>query len=159
MQIQDPQTIRLIERIGEHYRSNIANRFIRPALLQLQIDNQAWNLIEILMERGDQFRYKGYEMADLYRQIAAAADLVFQARTNLIPGIRNRQSIGAMTGPDKVLRDMAINNFASNLHVLADLLHELFMQLVEADKAQARGRKPLYAQMPEVADLGKRLIE
>jgi hypothetical protein len=30
---------------------------------------------------------------------------------------------------------------------------------VEADKAQARGRKPLYAQMPEVADLGKRLIE
>jgi hypothetical protein len=33
------------------------------------------------------------------------------------------------------------------------------MRLVEADKAQARGRKPLYAQMPEVTDLGKRLIE
>jgi hypothetical protein len=158
MQIQDARIIRLIERIGEHYRSNIANRFIRPALLQLQIDNQAWNLIEILMERGDQFRYQGYELDELYRQIAAAADLVFQDRTNLIPGIRNRQSIGAMTGPDKVLRDMAVNNFASNLQVLADLLNELFMLLVEADKVQARGRKPLYAQMPEVADLGQRLI-
>jgi hypothetical protein len=157
MQIQDPQTIRLIERIGEHYRSNIANRFIRPALLQLQIDNQSWNLIEVLMERGD--RYQGYELDELYRQIAAAADMVFQVRTNLIPGIRSRQSIATMTGSDKVLRDMAISNFASNIHVLADLLNELFMQLVEADKAQARGRKPLYAQMPEVADLGKRLID
>jgi hypothetical protein len=158
MQIQDARIIRLIERIGEHYRSNIANRFIRPALLQLQIDNQAWNLIEILMDRGDQFRYQGYELDELYRQIAAAADLVFQARTNLIPGIRNRQSIAAMTGPDKVLRDMAVNNFASNLQVLADLLNELFVLLVEVDKIQARGHKPLYAQMPEVADLGQRLI-
>jgi hypothetical protein len=158
MQIQDARIIRLIERIGEHYRSNIANRFIRPALLQLQIDNQAWNLIEILMERGDQFRYQGYELDELYRQIAAAADLVFQARTNLIPGIRNRQSIATMTGSDRVLRNMAVNNFASNLQVLADLLNELFVLLVEADKVQARGRKPLYAQMPEVADLGQRLI-
>jgi hypothetical protein len=158
MQIQDARIIRLIERIGEHYRSNIANRFIRPALLQLQIDNQAWNLIEILMERGDQFRYQGYELDELYRQLAASADLVFQARTNLIPGIRNRQSIAAMTGPDKVLRDMAVNNFASNLQVLADLLNELFVLLVEVDKVQARGHKPLYAQMPEVADLGQRLI-
>jgi hypothetical protein len=158
MQIQDARIIRLIERIGEHYRSNIANRFIRPALLQLQIDNQTWNLIEVLMERGDQFRYQGYELDELYRQIAAAAELIFQARTNLIPGIRNRQSIGVMTGPDKVLRDMAINNFASNLHVLGDLLNELFMLLVEADKVLARGHKPLYAQMPEVADLGQRLI-
>ncbi|WP_010259413.1 hypothetical protein [Treponema primitia] len=159
MQIQDPQIIRLIERLGEHYRSNIANRFIRPALLQLAIDNQTWSLIEVFMERGDQFRYQGYELDDLYRQLAAAADLVFEARTNLIPGIRSRQSIGAMTGPDKVLRDMAVNNFASNLRLLADLLNELFVLLVEADKAQARGHKPLYAQMPEVTDLGKRLIE
>jgi hypothetical protein len=159
MQIQDPKTVRLIERIGEHYRSNIANRFIRPALLQLQIDNQTWNLIEVLMERGDQFRYQGFELDDLYRQIAAAADLVFQARTSLVPSIRSRQNLGAMAGSDKVLRDMAINNFASNIHVLADLLNELFVRLVEADKAQARGRKPLYAQMPEVMDLGKRLID
>jgi hypothetical protein len=158
MQIQDARIIRLIERIGEHYRSNIANRFIRPALLQLQIDNQAWNLIEVLMERGDQFRYQGYELDELYRQIAASADLVFQARTNLIPGIRNRQSIDTMSGSDRVLRNMAVNNFASNLRVLADLLNELFMLLVEADKVQARGHKPLYAQMPEVADLGQRLI-
>jgi hypothetical protein len=156
MQIQDPEIIRLIDRIGEHYRTNVANRFIRPALLQLSIDNQVWALIDVLMEKGD--RYQGYELDDLYRQLAAAADLVFVIRTKLVPGIRSRPGIAVVTGSDKVLQDMALNNFGSNLRILTDLLNELFMMLVEADKAQAKGRKPLYAQMPEVADLGKRLI-
>jgi hypothetical protein len=157
MQIQDPRILRLIDRIGEHYRSNVANRFIRPALLQLSIDKQAWSLIDVLMEKAD--AYQGYELDDLYRQLAAAADLVFQCRTILIPGLRTRQNIGVVSGPDKVLRDMAMSNFTSNLKVLADLLNELFVLLVEADKAQAMGRKPLYVQMPELANLGKLLIE
>ena len=157
MQIQDPRIIRRIDRIGEHYSLNGANRFIRPALLQLSIDKQKWSLIDVLMEKAD--AYQGYELDELYRQLAASADLVFQARTNLIPGLRSRQNIGAVSGPDKVLRDMAMSNFASNLKVLADLLNELFVLLVDADKALAKGHKPLYVQMPEVANLGKLLIE
>jgi hypothetical protein len=157
MQIQDPEIIRLIDQIGEHYRTNVANRFIRPALLQLSVDKLKWSLIDVLMEKAG--AYQGYELDELYRQLAAAADLVFQCRTSLIPGLRNRQNLGVVSGPDKVLRDMAMSNFASNLQVLADLLNELFVLLVEADKAQAKGRKPLYVQMPEVANLGKLLIE
>jgi hypothetical protein len=109
------------------------------------------------MEKAD--RYQDYELSELYRQLVATAELVFQCRTSLIPGLRSQQSIGAMSGPDKVLRDMAMSNFASNLQILADLLNELFVLLVEADKDQAKGRKPLYAQLPEVANLGKLLIE
>jgi hypothetical protein len=149
--------MRLIDRISDHYRSNVANQFIRPSLLQLAIDKQRWSLIEVLMERGN--RYQGFELDDLYRQLAATAELVFQCRTTLIPAIPRRQNIIIMTGPDKVLQDMVLNNFASNLKVLADLLNELFVLLVEADKAQAKGHMPLYAQMPEVANLGKLLIE
>ncbi|GHV25564.1 hypothetical protein AGMMS4952_03630 [Spirochaetia bacterium] len=157
MQIQDPQIIRLIDRIGEHYRSNVANRFIRPALLQLSIDKQMWSLIDVLMEQAD--RYQDYELGELYRQLVAAAELVYQCRITLIPGLRSRPNMGAISGPDKVLREMAMSNFPSNLQVLADLLNELFVLLVEADKTLAKGRKPLYAQMPEVANLGKLLIE
>jgi hypothetical protein len=157
MQIQDPEIIRLIDRIGEHYRSNVANRFIRPALLQLSIDKQVWSLIDVLMEKADS--YQDYELSELYRQLMAAAELISQCRTDLLPGLRSRQSIGVLTGPDKILRDMAMSNLTSNLQVLADLLNELFVLLVEEDKTQARGRKPLYAQMPEMANLGKLLIE
>ena len=56
MLIRDAQVIRLIERIGEHYRTNISNRFIRPTLLQLPMEKQAWDLIETLTEKVEQYR-------------------------------------------------------------------------------------------------------
>jgi hypothetical protein len=158
MQIQDPQIIRLIERIGEHYRTNISNRFIRPALLQLPLENQSWDLIEVLMEKVDQFRYQGYHLDELYRQIAAAARFVALARRELVPGLRSRQDNSGISGSDKVLRDMAVNNFASNLQLFADLLNELFIKLVEIDKLDSKGHMPLYVQLPELQEIGRQLV-
>jgi hypothetical protein len=158
MQIQDPQIIRLIDRIGEHYRTNISNRFIRPILLQLPLEKQSWDFIEILMEKGDQFRYQGYHLDELYRQIAAAARFVALARRELVPGLRSRQDHSGVSGSDKVLRDMAVNNFASNLQLFADLVNELFVKLVELDKLDSKGHMPLYAQLPELQEIGRQLV-
>ena len=132
MQIQDASITRLTERIGEHYRTNISNRFIRPVLLQLPFDNQSWDLIEDLTERANQ----GIHLDELYRQIVAAAHFVAVVRRELIPGLRNRIGRGDASSQDRVLRDMAVNNFASNLQVFADLVNELFIKLVEADEAE-----------------------
>jgi hypothetical protein len=157
MQIQDPQIIRLIDRIGQHYRSNIANRFIRPFLLLLPMDNTAWNAIEDFMEKDSQFTYQGYELEDLYHQLAAAAQFVFYSYRDM-PGIRSRQDIGhSLSGPDRVLREMALNNLNSNLKVLADLLYELYIKLVELDKAK-NPRNPIYSQIPDLVDIGHRLV-
>jgi hypothetical protein len=157
MQVQDPQVIRLIDRIGQHYRSNIANRFIRPFLLLLPIDNTAWNTIEDFMEKESRFSYQGVELEDLYRQIAAAAQFVFLARRDM-PSIRSRQDTGhSLSEPDRVLREMTLNNLNSNLKVLADLLYELYIKLVELDKAK-NPRNPLYSQIPDLVDIGHRLI-
>jgi hypothetical protein len=157
MQVIDAQVIRLIERIGEHYRTNISNRFIRPALLQLPLDKQSWDLLDILTEKVEQYRYQGFNLDDLYRQIAAAARFVAATRRELVPGLRNRLSSGS-SGPDKVLRDMAVNNFASNLQLFADLVNELYVNLVEQDKISAKGRRPLYLSMPELQDIGRMLV-
>ena len=157
MQIRDAQIVRLIERIGEHYRTNISNRFIRPALLQLPLDKMTWDLIEILTEKIEQFRYQGFHLDELYRQIAAAARFVALTRRELVPGLRNR--LGSNQGSsDKVLRDMAVNNFGSNLQLLADLLNELYVKLVELDKLDSKGRRPLYMQIPELSDIGRQLV-
>jgi hypothetical protein len=158
MQVRDAQAIRLIERIGEHYRTNISNRFIRPALLQLPLEKHAWDLIEILTEKIEQYQYQGYHLDELYRQIAAAARFVSLTRRELVPGLRNRLGGGGGSGPDKVLRDMAVNNFGSNLQLFADLVNELYVILVELDKIDAKGRRPLYMQMPELADIGRMLV-
>jgi len=157
--IRDAHIIRLVEHIGEHYRSNISNRFIRPALLQLPLEKQSWDLIEALTEKIEQYRYQGFHLDELYRQIIATARFVSITRRELVPSLRLRlSSNSSSSGPDKVLRDMAVNNFGSNLQLFADLLNELYVTLVEIDKTQSQGRRPLYMTIPELRDIGRMLI-
>jgi len=155
--VRDAHVIRLIERIGDHYRTNISNRFIRPALLQLPLEKQSWDQIEILTEKIEQFRYQGFHLDELYRQVLAAARFVSITRREMVPSLRMRFS-GSGTGADKVLRDMAVNNFGSNLQLFADLVNELFINLVEIDKHQAKGRRPVYMTIPELTDIGRMLV-
>lgn len=159
MQVRDSEVLRLIERLGEHYRSNISNRYIRPALLHLPLDNQSWDLIEGLMEKSEQYRYQGFHLDELYRQVAAAARFVAFARRELAPTLRIRLGSGKVVADsDKVLREMAINNFSSNLKIFADILNELYVKLTDLDKEASHGRTPLYVQMPELQDIGRQLI-
>jgi hypothetical protein len=156
--IRDAQIVSLIERIGEHYRTNIANRFLRPGLLQLPLDKMAWDQIEILTEKMEQYRYQGFHFDELYRQIASAARFVGTARHETVVSLRNRLG-GDPGGSDRVLRDMAINNFASNLKLFADLVNELYTCLIKLDnEAAVKGRKPVYLQMPELTDINHQLM-
>jgi hypothetical protein len=123
-------------------------------LLQLPFDNQSWDLIEDLTERAGH----GIHLDELYRQIIAAAHFVAVVRRELLPGLRNRIARGEVSSQDKVLRDMAVNNFASNLQVFADLVNELFIKLVETDKIDSKGHLPLYAQIPDLANIGRLLV-
>ena len=154
MQVSDAGITRLIERIGEHYRSNISNRFIRPALLQLPFDNQSWDLMEDLTEKPPT---QAIHLDELYREIVSAAHFVSIVRREL-PSIRSRVSRSDPSSPDRVLREMAVNNFASNLQVFADLVNELFVRLVELDKASAKGHMPLHVKMPELGNIGRLLV-
>ena len=156
-QVKDAYIMRLVERISEHYRANISNRFIRPALLQLSLDKDTWDQIESLTEKFEQFRYQGFHLDELYRQIAAAARFVYATRYEIAPTLRHRLSGLGSGGPDKILRDMAINNFSFNLKLFADLLYDLYVRLAEIDQVASKG-KPLYRQIPELADIGTQLI-
>lgn len=155
--VKDAQVIRLIEQIGEHYRTNISNRFLRPILLTLSIDKSTWDQIELLTEKVELFRYQGFHLDELYRQIAACARFVEIARNHLIPSLRNKLN-SVPGGSDKTLREMAASNFVSNLQVFADLLNELYMNLVELDKENAGNKPPVYSQMPDLYNVGRLLV-
>ncbi|MDR0323159.1 MAG: hypothetical protein LBI12_01770 [Treponema sp.] len=154
--IKDAQVIRLIEQIGEHYRANISNRYLRPLLLQLQLDKSTWDQIELLTEKMELFRYQGFHLDELYRQISACARFVEAARHNLMPSLRGKITSSA-GGPDKILREMAASNFVSNLQVFSDLLNELLVALVEMDKA-ANGDSPVFKQVSELFSVGRLLV-
>jgi hypothetical protein len=94
--------MRLIEQISEHYKTNISNRFIRPALLQLSLDKPTWDNIEDLTEKFDQYRYQGVHLDELYRQIIAIARFVYATRHEVAPNLRHRLNVGG-SGADKVL--------------------------------------------------------
>ena len=51
MQIKHPEVYSIIESIGLHYRNNIANRYTRPVLALLPLDNSHWAQIEELTEK------------------------------------------------------------------------------------------------------------
>jgi hypothetical protein len=157
MQVRDAEITRLIERLGDHYRSNIANRFIRPALLQLPMEKQSWDLIDTLTEKIEEYRYQGFNLDELYHQILAMARFISCAKRELLPNLRYRLPGGS--GSDRVLRDMAVSNFSANLKLLTDQLNELYVALVEFDKKTAKNKKPLYLSIPELQDFGRLLLE
>jgi len=155
--IKDAHVIRLIEHISEHYRSNISNRFLRPMLLQLQVDKNTWDLIEALTEKMELNRYQGFHLDELYRQIAACARFIETARNGMIPSLKNK--IGSLpSSSDKILREMAANNFVSNLQVFTDMLNELYINLVNLDKDASNGKPPVYTQIQELYNVGRLLV-
>jgi hypothetical protein len=156
-QIRDSQIIRLIERIGEHYRTNISNPYIRPVLLQLPLDKSTWNHIETLTEKYDLFRYHGLDLDEMYRYVASAAKFVSATRREVAPGLRYRVDANT-SGSSRVLRDMAVNTFSANLELLAEMLCELYYRLKSLDITFAKDGKPIYEQKPEFDGLDDLLM-
>jgi hypothetical protein len=161
MVVKNSEIFSLVESIGEHFRTNISNRFIRKALHSINLEAGQWELIEGLTEKSDNFKYQGYHIDELYHQILALAKLVHQARRDILPNIRYMAQSGpasAMNDADKIYREMAVMNFGSNLKILADQLNVLYFKAVQIDK-EASPASPTYARLPELQDLGRYLVE
>ena len=92
MQVKDGEVMTIIESIGTHYRTNIANRYIRGAFRVLQIDQNTWNVIESITEKSEYFSLQGYHYDELYERILALAEFVYHARGELQPQLRTMLS-------------------------------------------------------------------
>jgi citrate synthase len=156
--ITDESVSRMVKQIVYHYQTNIANRFIRPVLLQIPFDDVLWNQIESITERSDQLGYNGYSIDELYRHITALSKFVLAVRREVAPTLKYRIGNNYMDKMDKVLRDMAISNFSSNLQAFAQLIYELYSRLVEIDMAAAKGKSPVYKQYEDLLDIQERLM-
>jgi len=129
-------------------------------LLQIQFDDILWNQIESLTERFDQLGYQGHYIEDLYRQISALTKFVDAVRREVVPTLRYRVGNNFTDKTDKVLRDMAVHNFSSNLQVFAELIFELYNKLVEIDTAATpKGKRPVYKQFAELDNIEEKLLQ
>lgn len=163
MQVKNPELFSLIETISQHYQTNIANRFTRRALSTMTLDAGSWGQIEELTEKVDNYRYQGYHLDELYTYILALARFIYQARRQVAPNLKfmatSSHGQERISDSDRVFRDMAVNNFASNLKILADYLNDLYLKVVALDKDAAGIKQPAFSRIPELKELGRYLVE
>jgi hypothetical protein len=159
MQIKNPEIFAIVEAIGEHFRTNISNRFTRRGISSMILDPGTWNQIEELTEKIENYRYQGYHFDEIYSMILAMARFTFHARRDLLPNIRVLAGGGSSSGSDNVFRDMAIANFGPNLKILSDKVNELYIKVVALDKENAGAKGAVYSQIPELKELGRYLVE
>ena len=158
MHITDPAIINAIKQIADHYQKNVSNRFTARALSSLPSDAGTHSLLVLFTEQLEDYQLQGLYLEDLYVRMLAAAKLVQQIRTQIMPNIRSLVFAGAPIGQgggvDKAYRDMAATNFGPNLNLYFEKLKELYVLVVDYDVKHA-GNKPLVGnRFPE---LGKYL--
>ncbi len=165
MAIKEPDIYKIVERIGDHYKNNISNRFMRKALLSLELPQAEWDRLDGLTSKSDYYKAQGFTFDDLYEMIIAAAHFIFQARQKILPNIKSMVSAssvlsksGGVSEQDKVLRDMAAKNFPVNLQILTDMINELYMKTVAMDKQAHEKKTPIYERIPELKELGRYLV-
>jgi hypothetical protein len=163
--LRNEEIFKIVEKIRDHYHTNLNNRYVRKALLLMKVPRGTWDAIARLTEKTDFYKIQGYPYKDLYEQIHAAATFVHHAKLEVAPRLRELLSSGTETvfsrekgGEDKVLLEMAINNFPANLGVFSDMIDSLYVKTVEQDKADHPNVRPVYERMPELKEIGRLLI-
>ena len=166
MPVKDQDIFNQIDSLQDHYHNNIYNRYIRKAFMHMSLPRSEWDALERLTEKSDFYRIQGYPYKELYEMILAAATFVHHAREEVLPNIKNLLAGGSDTvftrsdksgGSDRILRDMAINNFPANLGVFSDMVHELYVKVAALDKREHSGGKPIYERLPELKEMGQLL--
>ncbi len=157
MSVKDPDIFRIVEKIGDHYQNNVSNRFIRKALVVLDLHQAEWDRLDNLTAKAEYYKQQGFQFDELYEMVMAAARFIHQARTKMLPNLKGMLAQGG-TDQDRVLRDMAAQNFPVNLAIFSDLVNELYMKTTGLDRAAHENKKPVYEKIPELKELGKYLV-
>jgi hypothetical protein len=157
VQIKDPDIFRIIEKIGDHFQNNVSNRFTRKVIVVLELQQAEWDRLENLTNKAEYYKQQGFQFDELYEMVLSAAHFIHEARIKLVPNIRSMLAVGG-TEQDRVLRDMAAQNFSVNLAILSDLINELYMRTTNIDRASHEKKRPVYERIPELKDLGRLLI-
>ena len=157
MPVREPDIFRIVEKLGDHFLNNVSNRFVRKALMALDLQQAEWDRLENLTVKSEYYKHEGFQFDELYEMVLAAAHFIHEARTKMLPNIRSMLGAGS-NDKERVLRDMAAQNFGVNLEILADLINELYLKTTSLDKAAHEKKRPVFERIPELKELGKLLV-
>jgi len=160
MIVKDSDIIRAIEELGEHYRSNINNKYIKKAFLNLTLDISDLNRITGFTEKADYPMAHEYGFAELYENLLALARFIREVNSIILPNIRALVGTagGGMDEKEKIIQEIAVNNFPSNLGILSDMVHRIFLMVYELDKESNKNSRTFFSRNPDLKSIGQLLI-
>ena len=164
MTIKEPEIYKIVGKIGDHYKNNVNNRFVRKALLVLDLPQAEWDCLDGLTTKSEYYKAQGFLFDELYEIVLAGAHLVFQARQKVMPNVKSLVVGAPAPGKappeqDRVLREMAARNLPMNLQILSDLVNELYVKTTDLDRQAHEKKSPVYEKIPELKELGRYLIQ
>lgn len=159
MPTKDSNLFAIIERLGEHYRNNINNRYVKDALSRIPLDRTDREKINSLTEMPDYIKMQGIEYTDLYEKILAMARFIKMAQSDVVPTLSPGGGSMSASSQEDILRNMAVGNFGSNLGILRDITNELYVKAAELDQEEHSTSQPVYKRMAEMREIGNLLVD
>ncbi len=155
MAVQDYEINTQIDRIADHVDTILNNAFIRKSLSRIVISHEYQAGMDILLSRSEAYKINGYLFDEIYRGILGLAMWSYRARTEMLPELKYHLSGESMPEMDRIREQMALENLKSNLNILADIINNLYVKTVAADKASHKRKPPVYLRIKELGNLGQ----
>jgi hypothetical protein len=164
MIVKDTDIINIIVKINDHFKNNITNRFLRKALLVMEIPQSTWDKLDGLQEKSQYGKIDGFQLQELYEIIVCAATFIHHAKKDILPRLKSLvaggySKEGKEPESDKILKEMAISNFNSNLGIFADMVNELYMKSIALDKEANKNKTCVFEKNPDLKQIGQYLVE
>lgn len=154
MPTNDGQMLNLLEKVKESLNTLISVRFVRNAYEHIDLAYTTRSLTDSLIRQDNLLRSYGYMYNELYDIILALAKVVHKFRTEIIPNSKNLLSAEPRNAAEKLKEQMAAENLASNVDILCDNVHALYIHTVSLDKESHTKKAPVYERIPELKELG-----
>jgi len=155
MQVRSPELFQKLEKLAQHYNSNVASTYLKAEIATLTLPRRDWDEVELITARQEVFRHQGYHLDELYLKLLSLARLVHQARNHLAPGLKNKVAnrLASRSPQERLMAEMAAANFLPNLSVLADMVLDLYEMTMREDQAQSQGKTKFLASVPEAKEI------
>ncbi len=165
MAVQDSVVMDLLKGLAAQYNENVNSRFLRQKISNLPVDGKALSLINSLADHPEDYSYRGMMLEELYDYIYAFAVFISGCEEHLVPHLKEylknsgeilRRS-GSTNPHEKIIMEMAINNFPHNLEVLKDITVKLYRRVLQLDVDSHRVKPTVITRRPEVRSLLERM--
>lgn len=156
MPVTDIETISIVERLAQHFKSSINNSYVRSALVSMSLPPTTRLAMQPLTDKVEDYKLHGYRFDELYAGIIALATYIYRVRKDVYPRLKN-SLVGKSSGDEKILQMLAVDNLRTNMSVLADDVSDLYLRVVQLDKDSHQIKRPVFERMPELQTLGQLL--